>query len=455
MMRVGRWIGLIAVGLLLAAGTARAQAPVEITLFIDADSLTVYVPSNQLASLQDMGLQVVIGDQRISYFLQTFAAFQVIPFTSVPTPICLRLERESGGGVLEDACAPGYTLVQRRSPSDVFWYDPAEQNTRTILLVQGIQFVNVLAFCPAGQVVCPLTYQPPTFTPTLTPTRTPTWTLTPTFTLSPTLTLTPTITPTPSPTPDIASSLVAVTRNADWTPIIQDFDGVPMALVPVGCFMMGSTDEEISALTAQDGDFFSDEAPQHETCIDTPFWIDVTEVTQAQFRTFGGVAANGSRFSGDQRPVERITWFEARAYCEDQRGMRLPTEAEWEFAARGVDALSYPWGNTFDGANVVYSSNSNGQTAAVGSRPGGVSWVGALDLSGNVWEWVSTIYDQGRFPYPYNADDGREDIQSTNSARVLRGGSWNDTNFNVRAANRHRFTPDNRYNNFGFRCVSS
>ncbi|MCU0463837.1 MAG: SUMF1/EgtB/PvdO family nonheme iron enzyme, partial [Anaerolineae bacterium] len=188
---------------------------------------------------------------------------------------------------------------------------------------------------------------------------------------------TPTLSPTLNATQIIETlEAIGVTRNDDWTPVEREVDGVVMVLVPAGCFMMGSTI----------GD--SDERPVHETCIEKPFWLDKTEVTQAQFAANGGMKANSNAFNGDNRPVEQITWFEAEAYCREQRGGRLPTEAEWEFAARGPDGLVYPWGYEFIAENVVYSQNSNRQTAEVGSRPGGESWVGALDLSGNVWEWV-------------------------------------------------------------------
>jgi formylglycine-generating enzyme required for sulfatase activity len=210
-----------------------------------------------------------------------------------------------------------------------------------------------------------------------------------------------------------------------------------MALVPAGCFMMGS----------DSGD--SDEQPVHEQCVES-FYIDRTEVTQADFERLGGVKANANGFDGADRPVERITWFEARDFCA-LRGARLPTETEWEYAARGPDALVYPWGDDFVADNVVYGGNSNSQTANVGSRPGGVSWVGAVDLSGNVWEWVSTLYQ----PYPYASDDGRENSDNRTDNRVLRGGSWGGIGADVRAAYRGTITPDSRGNYRGFRCARS
>jgi formylglycine-generating enzyme required for sulfatase activity len=228
------------------------------------------------------------------------------------------------------------------------------------------------------------------------------------------------------------SAFTPVARNADWTPTFQTFDGVDMALVPIGCFDMGSNDDD------------SDEKPVNQQCFEAPFWIDKTEVTNAQYGSSG-------TFSGDNRPREGVNWFEARDFCE-KRSARLPTEREWEYAARGPDNFKFPWGNDFVANNVVYDDNSAYQTVAVGSRPAGVSWVGAFDLSGNVWEWVSTIYQ----PYPYKADDGREvNNNSPDVLRGVRGGSFDVSSYYLRAAVRLRFNPPFDYYGIGFRCVRS
>jgi formylglycine-generating enzyme required for sulfatase activity/serine/threonine protein kinase len=267
------------------------------------------------------------------------------------------------------------------------------------------------------------------------------WTPTPTPTATATVTPTYTITPSPAPAPTLIAGapeeafFPAGSSNRAWTPVIQDFDGVEMVLVPAGCFMMGS----------ESGN--DDEKPVHEVCFDQPFWIDRTEVTNAQYGSSG-------YFAGDSYPRDRVTWFEAQGFCES-RGARLPTEAEWEYAARGPERWLYPWGNEFIAENVVYYDNSGGQVSRVGSAPGGASWVGALDMSGNVWEWTSTIYDQQHFPYPYIPDDGRENSEDTTTARVKRGGSWAMVEKDVRTTIRHSFLPSTNDWTVGFRCARS
>lgn len=243
---------------------------------------------------------------------------------------------------------------------------------------------------------------------------------------------------------DLETQLQLVaTLDSPWTPYVQAFDNVDMVLVPAGCFMMGQY-------------VYGDEAPVHEQCFDEPFWIDQTEVTQADFERLGGQKAEANRFDGENLPVENIDWFEARDYCES-RGARLPTEREWEYAARGPDSLTYPWGNEFEEDNAVFNPNQNEifnlKTSEVGSRSGGVSWVGAFDLSGNVWEWTSSLYEA----YPYDPEDGREDDLGdvTFVYRVVRGGSFSYPAVWLLAASRKWHSPDFRAGNVGFRCVRS
>jgi len=202
-----------------------------------------------------------------------------------------------------------------------------------------------------------------------------------------------------------------VEHNADWQPFWQ-FDGVAMVLTPVGCFDMG--------VNGAGG----------RQCFDQPFWIDRYEVTNAEYRecVTAGICAppdDLTFYSNGQYndyPVVFVSWYQASDYAE-WRGCRLPTEAEWEYAARGPANLLFPWGNEFVPENVVFLtpiSSSYPSPLAVDSRPAGVSWVGAYHLSGNVFEWTRSIYAL----YPYDAADGRESLADLTVPRIQRGGSW-------------------------------
>lgn len=255
-------------------------------------------------------------------------------------------------------------------------------------------------------------------------------------TASPTTTNTPTITPVPTSTLSIgvlsrALAFMTVTTNDGWEPYIEVFGGIEMALVPRGCFQMGT-----EAGT-------TDERPLSEQCIDTPFWIDVTEVTNGAWG-FAGT------FTGNNRPRERMTWFEARDFCA-ARDARLPTEVEWEYAARGPDGLLYPWGSEFIADSVFYAGSEGDATFDVGLLGSGRSWVGAYDMGGNVWEWVSSNFA----PYPYSGTDGRENSQSRSIARVVRGGSFTSDASNLRATFRRPLLPDSSFRDVGLRCVKN
>lgn len=255
--------------------------------------------------------------------------------------------------------------------------------------------------------------------------------------VAPTATITPIIEPTAIPVPDpslmptptqnpvFALAEQGVTHNDKWIPYAEEFDGVEMALVPPGCFMMGPTEG------------YGDTKKVREVCFEEPYWVDVYEVTHKQF---------GS--ADDNRPVTSATWFEATEFCE-ARGVRLPTEAEWEYAARGPDSLTYPWGNEIVIENVVSSRNGAEHTADVGSIPEGASWVGAYDLSGNAWEWVNDWYDVNYITTldepiinPQGPDDGM--------FRVIRGGGWSSPYQLLSSVVREYSQPDAAA---GFRCA--
>ena len=255
--------------------------------------------------------------------------------------------------------------------------------------------------------------------------------------------------------------------------------------VPAGPFLMGSTDQQVATVVSQgaSADWVKNEKPQHTLTL-PDYWIGKTEVTNAQFRPFvkgdgytnqaywtaAGWAWrqakkitqplywNDAKWNGANYPVVCVSWFEAVAYCRwlsTQTGIefRLPSEAEWEKAARGSDGRIYPWGNTWD-ASLVNSNESGVQeTTPVGSYPKGASPYGALDMAGNVWEWCAT--QRGK-TYPYQPEDEWQTayLDATADTRVLRGGSsWNNSIY-VRGAYRSRDDPCGRSNVRGLRVAS-
>ena len=230
--------------------------------------------------------------------------------------------------------------------------------------------------------------------------------------------------------PTTMPEMTPVAENADWIPVIETIDGYEMVLVPAGCFMMGSTYGR------------RDETPEHEICFENPFWIDRTEMTNSQYGSDGA-------FPGENKPHTNLLWNEARDFCV-ARGGRLPTEAEWEYAAAGPSDLVYPWGDTFFADRLLFDKNWMGQPVEAGKYPDGASWVGALDMAGNVWEFTSSIYK----PYPYDPTDGREDSTDTTSRRVFRSGVYSYIDYGL--ANSIRFwvrLEDSRDWFIGFRCV--
>jgi len=169
-----------------------------------------------------------------------------------------------------------------------------------------------------------------------------------------------------------------------------------------------------------------------------------------------------SCFNHPSRPVVGITWFEARAYCawlSAQTGAhyRLPTEAEWEAVARGQKGRNYAYSQTFDAARCNTFETHIRRTTPVGVFPHGDTPEGVHDLSGNVWEWTTTIWGKERnkpdYLYPYGGEDGRENLEDSASWRVLRGGSWYDDQNLARAAYRYDSSPGTRYYVFSFRVV--
>ncbi len=266
-------------------------------------------------------------------------------------------------------------------------------------------------------------------------------------------------------------------------PLTQVPDG--MVLIPAGSFSMGSDPNvglaECKKLFYKPDDckreWFEVEAPIHTVTLDA-FYMDKYEVTNAQYAecvkagqckppTDTKSATRQSYYGNaeyDTYPIIYVDWTQAKTYCE-WRGGRLPTEAQWEKAARGTDGRIYPWGNDFDGrkgnfcdkncfldwANKNYD-DGYADTAPVGSYPSGVSPNGVYDMAGNVWEWGSDYDDVG---YYNKSPQNNPENNSPSNARVLRGGSWNGIDFDSRSVARDRSAPTNSVSSLGFRCVRS
>ncbi len=254
-----------------------------------------------------------------------------------------------------------------------------------------------------------------------------------------------------------------------------------LVTVPAGPFMMGTSDAQVQdmlrrfewAKTAQKEGWFAREQPEHEVTLPA-FEIGRYPVTNAQYAEFVKATRRaapeywpGGRMPEELagHPVVNVTWRDAMAYCAwlseaTGKSYRLPTEAEWEKAARGADGRLWPWGNEWDPEAANCRPAGPGTTTLVGSySPKGDSPYGAADMAGNVWEWCSSLWgadpNKPTFGYPYRFDDGREDAQST-GLRIVRGGSWySDSPARVRCACRFRDFPGSRGGDGGFRVARS
>lgn len=235
-----------------------------------------------------------------------------------------------------------------------------------------------------------------------------------------------------------------------------------MVTIPAGSFRMGSDQGA------------ADERPAHSVTL-AAFSIDRLPVTNAQFARFleavGPRSPAGNRYydddDGDARihrrdgrwladrgfedhPANEVSWAGSRAYCV-WRNARLPTEAEWEKAARGTDERRYPWGNALADAGRAHYDAGFNVTAAAGTHPGGASPYGMQDAAGNVWQWVSSAYR----PYPWRGDDGREDPEA-DVVRATRGGGHDSPGSEITTTQRGRNlsrSPRAGHHNIGFRCA--
>jgi len=266
---------------------------------------------------------------------------------------------------------------------------------------------------------------------------------------------------------------------------VSETDGMTLVYVPGGDFTMGS-----------DSSSFASERPVHTVSLDS-YWIDRTEVTNFMFEAFVGQRAyqtdaeksgSSNGYNPDtnkseltqgadwqhplgpasnltdlsQHPVVHVSWNDAVAYCE-WAGRRLPTEAEWEKAARGTDGRTFPWGSDFDGTRLNFADVRLGAfwgnsifddgfqfTSPVGIYPAGASPYGALDMSGNVWEWVNDWVDEAYYQSSPPSNPGGP---ASGEYRIVRGGSWHDPEDGQRAAYRGWAGPEDTDITLGFRCA--
>jgi formylglycine-generating enzyme required for sulfatase activity len=269
--------------------------------------------------------------------------------------------------------------------------------------------------------------------------------------------------PAATPAPAEPDPLLASTAQAEVTRVWGPPDAIAV-YVPGGTFQMGSQEN--------DPDADQDEFPPHSVSL-AGYWIDRTEVTNEQFALFlnaqgnqqeGGVnwlelgesycqieLLDGEyRVKGSaaaDRPVVMVSWYGAAAYCR-WAGGRLPTEAEWEFAARGPEATLYPWGNDAPTCERAKHFRCASCAMPVGRLPDGASWCGALDMAGNVWEWVADWY--GSYPSAPQEDPAGP---AAGECRVRRGGGWHSDAQELRAAHRSCGRPSDQVGCIGFRCV--
>lgn len=237
-----------------------------------------------------------------------------------------------------------------------------------------------------------------------------------------------------------------------------------MARVPESAFTMGSNIGP------------DDEKPSHTVFLKS-FWIDVLPVSNAQFAKFlnsqglknhrnekfydeddndARIHLQNSKWQADDgfanHPVNEVSWVGARDYCAWLK-KRLPTEAEWEKAARGTDGRKYPWGNSGPNEKLALYGAAFNASAPVDAFPAGASPYGILDMAGNQWEWVSSIYQ----PYPYDSDDGREN-QNAGPIRSTRGGGHDSSEADITTTQRGRYlsrNPKAGHHNIGFRCAAT
>ncbi len=243
---------------------------------------------------------------------------------------------------------------------------------------------------------------------------------------------------------------------------ILDSKQTGMALIPSGQFTRGSAPKHAQKVCLKNNDYckekwFKDEEPLHSVKLNS-YYLDIYEVTQKDFQRV--MNKNPSDFKGSDLPVERVTWYEAVEYCK-KVGKRLPTEAEWEWGAKGGKHWTFIWGNKAESHKANFCDRScekrwkekqfedgYSHTAPVGSFP--PNDYGLYDMAGNVYEWVMDWYEDDYYAHsPAENPKGPEN----GSRKVMRGGSWINYSVGVRPSDRTEAKPSKRINFVGFRCA--
>ncbi|MFQ5716933.1 MAG: formylglycine-generating enzyme family protein [Nitrospinales bacterium] len=234
---------------------------------------------------------------------------------------------------------------------------------------------------------------------------------------------------------------VCLIASSSWAgEIVSPATGITLVEIPAGCFQMGSDAEE------------DNEQPVHEVCLDR-FYIGKHEVTQKEWKTVMG--ENPSQFKGDNLPVDNISWNDAREFTtklnamETERKYRLPTEAEWEYAARASSDQEHFWGENAADDFAWYDENSGDKTHPVGGKKPNA--FGLYDMAGNLWEWVSDWYAED---YYQNSPRKNPKGPPTGEKKSIRGGSWFYDDFSMRSAFREAQYPKTKYNYFGLRIAA-
>jgi formylglycine-generating enzyme required for sulfatase activity len=241
-------------------------------------------------------------------------------------------------------------------------------------------------------------------------------------------------------------------------------DGKRMILIPAGEFLMGTSAADAIEMEKGYGwrpKWFADEMPQHRVTLDA-YYIDETPVTNAEYKHFLDAnpehpapsdwdqSQRNCSLGKDDHPVVFVSWSDADAYARWAR-KRLPTEAEWEKAARGTEGRRFPWGQEFDHRCCNTSSSGLRSTTAVRQYMEiGDSPYGVIDMAGNVWEWCADWYDAEYYKRSFTYNPLGPDADDW---RVLRGGAWDITPDYTRCASRDYIVPDQGYGTVGFRCV--